>query len=317
MAGSDLRILFCGDTFPAAAPLLRRRLPAGDEVRIGERPPWASDGVDVVIPLMSRVDASVMEAGRPRLIQQWGAGLDGVDLAAARARGIWVASVPSSGGNADSVAEHAVMLMLALLRRLPEARTSLEARVLGAPMGRMLQSATVCLYGLGAIALSLARRLKAFEARLIGITRDPHAAKVAAYGLDACYSTLERDAALGQSDVLVVCTRLVPETSGLIDARALAALPKGSLFVNLARGGLVEYAALTEALASGHLAGAGLDVFWTEPIDTADPLLALPNVIATPHVAGVTDRSYGQIADFVAGNVERLRRGEPPLNLSP
>ncbi len=84
--------------------------------------------------------------------------------------------------------------------------------------------------------------------------------------------------------------------------------------MNAARGGLVDYAALYSALQSGHLAGAGLDVYWKEPIAPSDPLLALPNVIATPHVAGVTDRSYDEIADAVAGNIERSRRGEVPLN---
>jgi phosphoglycerate dehydrogenase-like enzyme len=150
--------------------------------------------------------------------------------------------------------------------------------------------------------------------RLVGVTRDPSAAKVVEFGLDACYSTAERDVCFAQTDVLILCARLAPETHGVIDAAALRALPPGAYLVNAARGGLVDYDALYAALVSGHLAGAGLDVYWKEPIAPDDPLLALPNVITTPHIAGVTDRSYDEIADAVWINIERLRRGEAPLN---
>jgi phosphoglycerate dehydrogenase-like enzyme len=104
------------------------------------------------------------------------------------------------------------------------------------------------------------------------------------------------------------------EGCALLFCGALQALPQGALLVNAARGGLIDYRALYDALAKGHLGGVGLEVFWTEPISPEDLLLKFPNVIATPHVAGVTDRSYADIADAVAGNTERLRRGEPPLN---
>jgi phosphoglycerate dehydrogenase-like enzyme len=271
-------------------------------------------GVDIVVPLMCRIDAALMDAGRFRLIQQWGAGLEGIDLPAAKQRGIWVANVPATGNNADSVAEHAILLTVALLRNWHAAQASVWAGGLGAPMGRMLAGLTVCLYGLGAIARGLARRLRPFQVRLVGVTRDPHAAKVAEFGLDACYSTAERNACFAETDVLILCSRLSPETQGVINADALRALRPGAYLVNAARGGLVNYDALYAALASGRLAGAGLDVYWKEPIAPDDPLLALPNVIATPHIAGVTDRSYDEIAEAVWTNVERLRRAEAPLN---
>jgi phosphoglycerate dehydrogenase-like enzyme len=270
--------------------------------------------VDVLIPMMFPIDASVMDGIRPRLIQQWGSGLEGVVLEAARTRGIQVASVLSSGSNSESVAEHALLLLLALLRQLPQAQANVQAGVLGAPQGRMLAGRTVCLWGLGATALSLARRLRRLDVRLLGITRDPGARKVAAFGLDACYSTEQRDACLRQTDVLVLCVRLNNDTQGLVDGTALAALPEGAYLVNTARGALIDYGAVYASLSAGHLAGAAFDVFWEEPIGSDDPLLALPNVIATPHIAGVTDSSYGEIADAVAANIERLRRGEPLLN---
>lgn len=313
-----MRILFCGDTFPAASSTLRRRLlETGDEIVAahGENLRAAASGACVLIPLMSRIDAGLMDAGPIRLIQQWGAGIEGVDLAAARERGIQVANVPALGGNADSVAEHAILLIIALLRELPAAQESVRAGRLGSPQGRTLAGRTVCLYGLGAIAKALARRLRPFDVRLVGITRDPQAAKVAELGLDECFAIEQRTAGLAQSDVLVLCTSLSNETHGMIDESALGALPKGAYLVNIARGPLVRYDALYAALRNGHLGGAGLDVFWKEPIAPDDPLLALSNVIATPHVAGVTDRSYEAIGEVVAANIERLRRGEPLLNV--
>ncbi len=312
-----MRILFCGDCFPAARSLLKERLAdSGDEVAVcdGTGLGEALASADVVIPLMTVLDAARIASGRFRLVQQWGSGLEGVDLHAARARGVWVANVPATGGNADSVAEHALLLILALLRQLPAAQANMRAGVLGAPLGRTLAGRTVCLYGLGSTARALAPRLHALGVRLIGITRRPDPAKTAEFVLDECFSSSDREKALAQTDILVLCVRLVNETRGLIDAAALKVMPAGALLVNVARGGLIDYGALRDALANGQLGGLGLDVFWTEPFAADDALLKFPNVIATPHVAGVTDRSYRDIADAVARNVERLRRGEPPLN---
>jgi len=313
-----MRVMFCGDCFPAARHLLKERLPVEQHDEIltckGADLRTAVGGADVVIPMMTILDEELLNAGRVRLVQQWGSGLEGVDLEAARARDIWVANVPSARSNADSVAEHVFLLMLALLRRLPSAFSNVRQEVLGAPLGRTLAGRTVCLYGLGFTAHALARRLRAFDVRLIGITRRPDAARAVEFGLDRCFSSEERDAALTQTDILVVCVRLAHQTRGLIDAAALAALPAGAYLVNAARGAIVDYKGLYDALVSGRLGGAGLDVGWIEPIPSDDPLLALPNVIATPHVAGVTDRSYNGIADVVACNIERLRCGVPPLN---
>jgi len=149
---------------------------------------------------------------------------------------------------------------------------------------------------------------------LIGVTRRPDAQRAAAAGLAACYGFDDRMKAFAAADVLVLCLPVTMETRGLIDASVFAALPADACVVNVARGGLIDYAAAFEALSSGRLRGAGLDVFWHEPISPDDPLLALPNVIATAHVGGVTDRSYAGITDAVVDNIERLRRGEPPAH---
>lgn len=312
-----MRILFCGNGFPASHSLLKERLRASkDEIAVcnGANLRESLSQADVVIPMMTILDDARMESGSFRLIQQWGSGLEGVDLAAARARGIWVANVPASGNNADSVAEHALLLTLALLRQLPAAQANVRAGILGAPHGRMLAGRTVCLWGLGATALALSGRLRALGARLLGISRHASSAKAAAFGLSACYSMHDKALCLAQTEILVLCVRLNPQTRGLVDAGALAMLPKGAYLVNAARGALVEYDALYDALSRRALGGAALDVFWDEPVRTDDPLLLLPNVLATPHVAGVTEQSYAEIADAVAANIERWRRGEPICN---
>jgi phosphoglycerate dehydrogenase-like enzyme len=313
-----MRILFCGSTFPDATEFLRRRMPrdAGDEIVVwsqGDIRPML-EGVDVIIPKMQRIDGELMQSSSFRLIQQWGAGLEGIDLDAARARNIWVSNVPASGGNAESVAEHAILLILCLLRNLPLTQSNVRSRILGAPLGEMLAGRSVCLYGLGAIALALAKRLSSFRVRLMGITRDPTSPKVAEFGLQRCFPVSERDRCLAETDILVLCLRYSREMRDMIGSHEFACLPRGAYLVNVARGGLVNYEALHAALLSRQIAGAGLDVFWEEPIATDDPLLRLPNVIATPHVGGITRSSFTEIADAVAANIERLRNGKPPLN---
>jgi len=315
---TTMRILFCGRTFPDAPEYLRKALRDQEkhEVLVWDGNDLASvpTDVDVLIPKMHRVDSRLMDACGVRMIQQWGSGLEGVDLDAAKARGVVVANLAATGGNADSVAEHAILLILSLLRDLPRAQANVRAGLLGSPAGTMLAGRTVCLYGLGTIALPIANRLRSFGVRIIGITRDPGAKKVAEFNLDRCFSTKEKESCLRQTNVLVLCVRLSDETRNCIGEQELAWLPTGSCLVNLARGGLINYKALVESLKSGHLGGAGLDVFWEEPIPVSDPILGYGNVIVTPHIAGITSESLGDIARGVACNVERFGAGLPVLN---
>jgi len=315
-----MRILFCGNTFPDAPEYLRRHLPAecNDELVVSADANVLSQltGVDVVIPKMQRIGSREIEAGRFRLIQQWGAGLEGIDLQAAQRKGIYVSNVPATGGNAESVAEHAMLLILSLLRDLPQAQGNVRMGMLGAPLGKMLAGRTVCLYGLGAIAQPLAKRLRAFDVKLTGISRDPNAPKIAGFGLMNCFRVEERDKAFATADILVLCMRYTDDMRGMIGARELAKLPSGAYVINVARGGVIEVEGLYSQLSCGRLAGAGLDVFSQEPLPTNDPLLSLSNVIATPHIGGVTEASFEMIAGVVAANIERLRRGEPPLHLA-
>jgi len=313
-----VRILFCGNTFPDAPQYLRQYLDptANDEILVCEGKDLirSIEGVDILIPKMQRIGADVIQQGTFRLIQQWGAGLEGIDLEAASSKGVFVSNVPADGGNAESVAEHAMLLTLALLRSLPESQQNVRTGILGSPLGRMLAGRTVCIYGLGAIALPLARRLRAFDANLIGISREVTAEKTARFHLSRCYSVEEQHLAFAETDVLILCMRYTENMRGMIGALELTALKPGSYLINVARGGVIDEQALYTQLSIGHLAGAGLDVFWQEPLPVNDPILSLPNVIATPHVGGVTETSFKAIAGAVAANIERLRRGQLPLH---
>lgn len=306
-----------GHDFPAAREILRRLLPDDEIADVPREDAGAIGHADVVIPAMGRVQAALMDAARPRLIQQFGVGLEGVDLDAAAARGIPVANVPAGAtGNAVAVAEVALMHLLAVARDYGAAGASVRAGRLGEPMGTSLDGKAVAIVGLGAVGREVAARLVPFGVRLVGVGRRPRAEcppEVRALPLERYHLSADLAAALADVQALVLCCTLTPETRGLIGDEELGAMPPGAWLINVARGPLVRYAALLGALRSGRLAGAGLDVFWEEPIDPGDPLLR-ENVSVSAHVGGVTHESYAAMAQAVAGNVERLRRGEAPLH---
>ncbi|MEP7454127.1 NAD(P)-dependent oxidoreductase [Phyllobacterium sp. SB3] len=305
-----MRIVFCGNAFSDMPEYLVQALGGDHEVLVWdgnlERMPT---NIDVLIPRAIRIGAAEMERGCVRFIQQFGVGLDVVDIAAAQARGIPVANVPGTGANADSVAEHALLLLLMLLRQTNSAQRSIRSGILGAPTGRTLAGQTVCLYGLGAVAQSIAKRIKAFDVRLVGLTRNPGPIRSRQFLLDQCYSRERAQACLSQSDILMMCVRHTPETTGLVGEKELRWLRPGALVINIARGGLIHREGLEKCLGDRHLGGVGLDVYWSEPVDPQDPLLRLPNVVATPHIAGITDASLTEIAEVVAANIVQFEIG--------
>ena len=273
-------------------------------------------GFDVLIPTMSPVTRQLLEsADRLRLIQQCGSGLEMVDVAAARQCGIKVANVPTDiSGNADSVAELGVYMIIGLSRDVREMRRSLAARRMGQPQGRALSGRTVGLVGLGGIGRALVKRLKPFGVRLMGIKRrDPQSAR-AELGLDWAGGPADLDVLLSRSDFVVLCLPVTDESRHIIDRRALSVMRREAFLINLARGGLVDRDALEEALAAGEIAGAGLDVFWEEPPDPDDPVFRY-NVLATPHIAGSTDVSMDGIVKVVAENIRRVAQDTDPLYL--
>jgi phosphoglycerate dehydrogenase-like enzyme len=307
-----LTVLFCGEGYSESRKRLSELLP---DVVLRTCPADAVDeavsGVDVVVPYGARISRETIERGSFGLIQQFGVGLETVDVAAATELGVWVARVPSAGsGNAESVAEHALLLMLLLARRVHEWQGVVERGVLGEPPGIALSGKCACVVGLGGVGAALARRLQAFEMRLVGVRARPLLGPPAGVGMQVMGSERLLDA-LSRADFVVLCATMSEANRRLIDDAAVRAMRPGAYLINVARGGLVDTRALIEGLASGHLAGAGLDVVDGEPIDPGDPLLRY-NVVLTPHIAGVTDASYAGIARVVADNLRRYACGEPP-----
>ncbi|TXR55567.1 C-terminal binding protein [Quadrisphaera setariae] len=228
-----------------------------------------------------------------RVVVRYGVGLDVVDLEAAAELGVTALNVPDYGSR--EVADHATALLLSLLRGVPAwsaaaASGSWPARG-DLPDPRELADCTVGLLGFGAIAQQVARRLRAFD--VVVVASDPFVgAEVAA---TAGVELVEPAQLWARSTAVSVHVPLTPTTRGLVGAEQLDAMPRGGFLVNTARGGLVDRAALEAALASGQLAGAGLDVWWTEPADPGDPLLRDPRVLVTPHVAWMSTGSVGRL----------------------
>lgn len=271
------------------------------------------DGVDVVCPLGARITAQVMAAGTFGLVHQFGVGLENVDVAAATELGILVARVPGdAGGNADSCAELGILLLLALTRRLDDSRAAvLEGRWFERPVGRSLLDATVLIVGLGAIGAAVARRLAPFGPRLLGVRARPELGGPPELELVAGPDQLPE--LLARADAVMCCAALHDGNAGMFGRPQFAAMKPGALFVNVARGRLVDEVALLAALESGQVGGAGLDVFAREPADPQAPLVRHPHVIATPHAGWHTGYMFRQSGEAFAANLLRYERGEQPL----
>jgi phosphoglycerate dehydrogenase-like enzyme len=259
----------------------------------------------VIWHVLKRCTAEMISAApKLRLIQKIGVGVNTIDLDAAKARGIAVCNLP--GTNARAVAELTLALMLAVLRRLPRFDAAMRR---GEWLDPDLQDGigelggrTVGLVGYGAIPRLLAPVLIALGCRLIYTSRTPRT--------DALGEWRSLDALLAEADVVSLHLPLTDDTADLIDAAAFARMKPGAVLINTARGGLVDQPALTEALASGRLAGAGLDVFVHEPHDASDSLFQLPNVVVTPHIAWLTTGTFDRSFVLAAENCRRLAAGE-------
>ena len=294
--------------------MIRAELPAHQFEATGRFGVETLKGVDVLIPTMCTVSPALLNtADRLQLIQQCGAGLEMVDLKAARRCGIRVANVSTDiSGNADSVAELGIYMIIGLSRDVRGMATSLAGKKMGQPQGKALRGRTVGFVGLGGIGRALIRRLKNFDVRLIGIKRSHPEEARERLGLDWVGGVGEMTELLPRSDFVVLCLPVTDESRGLIDRVAFSSMKKDAFLINLSRGGLVDRDALEDALALGKIAGAGLDVFWEEPPDPNDPIFTY-NVIATPHVGGSTDVSMRGIVKVVAENIRRLEKNLEPL----
>ena len=262
-------------------------------------------GVDGYIAGLDAIDAAALAAaGDLRVIARYGVGTNNVDLAAARARGIVVTNTP--GANAGAVAELTVALLLLLARPILNAAAATRGGGWPRTSGLSLAGKTVGLVGFGAIGRAVARLLAGFGCRLLAA--DPWCDVALAAQL--AVTPVELDELLAASDFVSLHAPVTPETRGLVDAAFLARMKPGAYLVNTARGELVDEAALYEALAAGRLRGAALDAFAAEPPGADNPLLALPNVIATPHMGAHTDGATATMGRMALADCLAVLRGE-------
>lgn len=246
-------------------------------------------------------------------VSSWGAGYDTVDVGACSAAGVIV--VNQAGGNREAVAEHALGMMLTLSKRIGEVdrvmrrRPALERQEF---IGRNIEGKTVGIIGLGNIGKRVADLCRGlFGMRVLAYDPYVEADVFAANGAEAVpFSEL-----LVEADIVTVHCPRTAESENMFDATAYARMKPGALFITTARGGIHDETALHQALTSGHLAGAGLDVWSVEPPDPQHPLLALDNVLASPHTAGVTHESRRQIAVYAAEQVIDIFAGRRPPRL--
>ncbi len=272
----------------------------------------ALQGVAATIAGLERYTARVL-ANAPdlKVIARTGVGYDTIDIAAATRHGVRVATTP--GANHDAVAECALGLMLMVGRGLSRGERLLRDGGWGLrPLGVELTRKTVAIVGCGLIGKTLARRLRGFECRLLGVdvVRD----EAFAAECDLRYVSIEE--ALGEADFVSLNAPSTPATRHLINARTLALMKPTAFLVNTARGPLIDEAALVEALNAGRIAGAALDVFETEPLPADSPLrLVEPGrLVMTPHVAGVSQEAARAMTELAVENVRRVLRGEAPVH---
>jgi len=216
------------------------------------------------------------------------------------------------GGRGPAVAEYAVVALLALLKGLPELRTRQDSREWVRDFRMQeVRGKTVAVLGLGDVGRNAARLLKAIGMHVIGIRRQPGSVP----DVDETYDASQLQSVLPRGSALIVAAPYTPATEGLIGAKELALMPRGSLLVNVGRGELVDTEALIQALASGHLAGAAVDVFVEEPLPGSSPLWSMPNVIISPHAASHTPESDDRSLEVFLENLRRFQGGEPLLNV--
>ncbi|HVW44902.1 MAG TPA: phosphoglycerate dehydrogenase, partial [Amycolatopsis sp.] len=242
---------------------------------------------------------------RLKVVARAGVGLDNVEVPAATSRGVLVVNAPTS--NIVSACEHAIALLLAVARRVPAANESLRGGEWkrSAYTGVELNGKTVGVVGLGKIGQLFAQRLAAFGTTIVAYDPYVSAARAAQLGIEL----VSLDELLSRADAISIHLPKTPETVGLIDAEALKKTKQGVIIVNAARGGLIDEDALADAIRSGHVGGAGIDVFISEPT-TASPLFELDNVVVTPHLGASTNEAQDRAGTDVAHSVLLALRGD-------
>ena len=266
-------------------------------------------GVEVCVTQMGPLTERILAAAPDlRLFCVSRGGPVNANLAAATERGVAVTSAP--GRNATATAEHTLAMLLAAARRIPQTHADLAAGTWRGDyyvydaVGPELEGSTVGLVGFGAIGSRVARMLAGCGARVL--VADPYVQPDALGGAEL----VELPELLRRSRFVTLHARVTPETTGMIGAAEIAAMPSGSVLVNCARGALLDYDAVCDALESGQLYGAAFDVFPEEPIPAGSRLLTTPNIVMTPHLAGASKETAANAAAIVAADVGRYVRGE-------
>lgn len=297
-----------------AAAAIGARVVYGGAKKAEDVEPLAEEADAVIIFRTPISAAAIARMKRCKIIVRQGIGFDLVDVPAATARGIFVSNVPDYC--IEEVASHAVMLLLASVRNLMDYHRVMTEKGWGfnntsrtvPPLDEM----ELGIVGLGKIGRSAARKAAAFGMKIAAY--DPYLHQDVFDSVGA-RRVRQLDELLGSADAISVHAPHTPETRGMFGAREFALMKRGAYFVNTARGKLVDLMALHDALKSGHLAAAALDVFESEPLDAAHPILKLPNIIATPHVAFYSERSARLVVEESIAEAVRALRGERPLNL--
>ena len=295
--------------------------PALERLRtIGEVRLYDSDATDptVLIDRLREADVALNIRGRTlftaealracpklKLISIWGTGTDNVDLPAAAARGVTVTNTP--GANAIAVAEHTVALMLAVAKRLLPADQAMRQGGWPRNLVPQLRGKRLGLVGTGLIGREVAAMAKGLGMEVVAWTFHPSARLADSLGL----RYVELDELLRTADIVSLHLRATPETRHFLDRARLAMLKPGAILVNTARGALIDEAALVECLREKRIACAGLDVFEAEPLPAGHPLLALPNVLLTPHAAGMTPEVIQNGLAMAVENIENFQKGNP------
>lgn len=271
--------------------------------------------VDAIIAGTEPITREVIEAGNKlKVIGRFGAGVDSVDVAAATAAGIPILNTPSV--NAQTVAEHTVALILAVTRLLVRADNSVREKQFGERsqlIGSELDGKVLGIVGLGDIGSRVAvSMVKGFNVKLLVHTRNPDIKRLADLGIEGEFVSL--DELVARSDIVSLQVPLNDSTIGLMSRDRIFDMKAGSYLVNTTRGAVVDEIALVDALNSGHLRGAGIDVYAIEPPKADHPLFGIPSVVVTPHIASNSDESFSRMGQMINRSVISYLNGEFPSN---
>jgi D-3-phosphoglycerate dehydrogenase len=306
-------VILCGRIHPEGQALLEReaRVVLTEDLSEANVRALAKEAQGILFRSKPRCSEGLMAAcTRLKVVGRHGAGLDIVDIPAATRLGVAVVHAP--GANSQAVAEHALMLMLMCAKRAVEVDKWTRAgdwRARGDAANTELAGKTLGIVGIGNIGRRVAKFTGALGMRVLAYDKYVPDDEVRRRGAEPVASL---EALLPQVDVLTCHTPLTDETRAMVNERTLGLMKRGAILVNTSRGPVQDERALFKALVTGQLAAAGIDVFEEEPTPLDNPILNLPNVVVSPHVAGVTREATRQVSVQVAGEMLRVLRGERP-----